>query len=46
MNLVKELMMYVFDNPDVGLDLLKLPLKCLDNEDLETMIRELKKFKK
>lgn len=46
MNLVKELMMYVFDNPDVGLDLLKLPLKCLDNEDLETTIRELKKFKK
>jgi archaellum biogenesis ATPase FlaH len=46
MNLVKELMMYVFDNPDIGLDLLKLPLKCLDNEDLETTIRELKKFKK
>lgn len=46
MNLVKELMMYIFDNPDVGLDLLKLPLKCLENEDLETMIKELKKFKK
>lgn len=46
MNLVKELMMYVFDNPDVGLDLLKLPLKCLDDENLETMLRELKKFKK
>lgn len=46
MNLVKELMMYVFDNPDVGLDLLKLPLKCLDDEELEIAIKEIKKFKK
>lgn len=46
MNLVKELMMYVFDNPDVGLDLLKLPLKCLDDEELEIAIKEIKRFKK
>ena len=46
MNLAKELMMYVFDNPDVGLDLLKLPLKCLDDEELEIAIKEIKRFKK
>jgi hypothetical protein len=46
MNLVKELMMYVFDNPDVSLDLLKLPLKCLDDEELEIAIKEIKRFKK
>ncbi len=46
MNLVKELMMYVFDNSNVGLDLLKLPLKCLDDEELEIAVKEIKKFKK
>lgn len=46
MNLVKELMMYVFDDSKVGLDLLKIPLKCLDDEELEIAIKEIKKFKK